>query len=102
MNENDFEGMSKEEFRLFVQEALTVHNQAQIQVLNDLVLQLLKREGAKNLDGTPIDDCSIRAMTKKKIQFLLPSMADYTPLHASKISRFLESLDFYKKNPPDA
>ena len=102
MNEGDFEGMSEQEFRLFVNEALTVHNQAQIQVLNDLVVALLKRIGGKNSDGTPIDNCSIRAMTKKKIQLLLPTMADYTPLQAAKILRFLESLDFYKTNPPDA
>jgi hypothetical protein len=99
MNEDPlFEGMTKQEFELLAQEAMTIQHQAHLMVLSGLVLYLLKRQGVVSIEGMKVDDC-IAAKTRETVRVLLPTMADHTPTRAAQLSKFLESLDFYKTPP---
>jgi hypothetical protein len=93
-----FEGMSQTEVRFLVQEAMTVHQQAQIDVLSRLVEHLLRKTGSVAIDEFSVEHC-IKAKTLVFVEEKLRAIADADAAKASRISDILKSLDFYKTPP---
>jgi|SRR5882672_6821984 len=93
-----FDGMSQTEVRFLVQEAMTVHQQAQIDVLSRLVEHLLRKTCSVAIDGVSVERC-IKAKTLVFVEQKLRSIADADATKASRISDILKTLDFYNAPP---
>jgi hypothetical protein len=85
---NDFEGMSEQDIRLLMIEAVSIHSRAEVRVLSRLVVQMLRNSGATGIAGMTFEAFFL-SETNKELQTFLPGLADMSAERASKIARIL-------------